>query len=93
MEQDRLIVEFPPESAVVIYRLATSLKLEPEQQVATGTWSGRSDVPPPAGYSPIFSYKVANDYRAFLTDQPKIAELRKRFETYSGPVVNAGGVR
>jgi ABC-type Fe3+ transport system substrate-binding protein len=67
--------------------------LEPEQQIATGTWSGRSDVPPPAGYQPIFSYKVANDYRAFLTDQPKIAELRKRFEGYSGPIVNAGGVR
>jgi ABC-type Fe3+ transport system substrate-binding protein len=67
--------------------------LEPEQQIATGTWSGRSDVPPPAGYQPIFSYKVANDYRAFLTDLPKVAELRKRFEGYSGPIVNAGGVR
>jgi ABC-type Fe3+ transport system substrate-binding protein len=67
--------------------------LEPEQQIATGTWSGRSDVPPPAGYKPIFSYKVANDYRAFLTDQPKVVELRKRFEGYTGPIVNAGGVR
>jgi ABC-type Fe3+ transport system substrate-binding protein len=67
--------------------------LEPEQQIATETWSGRSDVPPPVGYQPIFSYKVANDYRAFLTDQPKVAELRKRFEGYSGPIVNAGGVR
>ena len=67
--------------------------LEPAQQVATETWSGRSDVPPPAGYKPIFSYKVANDYRAFLTDQPQIEALRKRFEGYTGPVVNAGGVR
>lgn len=23
----------------------------------------RSDVPPPAGYKPIFAYKVINDYR------------------------------
>ncbi len=67
--------------------------LEPAQQIATETWSGRGDVPPPAGYKPIFSYKIINDYRAFLTDQPKIAELRKRFEKYTGPVVNAGGVR
>jgi ABC-type Fe3+ transport system substrate-binding protein len=67
--------------------------LEPAQQIATETWSGRSDVPPPAGYKPIFSYKVANDYRAFLTDQPQIEALRKRFEGYTGPIVNAGGVR
>jgi ABC-type Fe3+ transport system substrate-binding protein len=67
--------------------------LEPAQQVATGTWSGRSDVPPPAGYKPIFSYKVANDYRAFLTDQPQVEALRKRFESFTGPIVNAGGVR
>ena len=50
-------------------------------------------MPPPAGYKPIFSYKVANDYRAFLTDQPQIVALRKRFEGYTGPIVNAGGVR
>ena len=67
--------------------------LEPAQQIATETWSGRSDVPPPAGYKPIFSYKVATDYQAFLTNQTKVADLRKRFEKYSGPVVNSGGVR
>jgi len=50
-------------------------------------------VPPPAGFKPILSYQVANDYRDFLADQPKVAELRKRFEAYSGPIVNAGGVR
>ncbi len=74
-------------------KLFLSWLLEPAQQIATGTWSARNDVPPPAGYLPIFSYKVANDYRAFLTDQPKVVELRKRFEGYSGPIVNAGGVR
>jgi ABC-type Fe3+ transport system substrate-binding protein len=67
--------------------------LEPAQQIANGTWSGRKDVPPPAGYQPILSYKVANDYRAFLTNLTQVAELRARFEKYTGPVVNAGGVR
>jgi ABC-type Fe3+ transport system substrate-binding protein len=67
--------------------------LEPPQQIATETWSGRSDVPPPPGYKPILSYQVANDYRAFLTDQAQVADLRKKFEGYTGPVVNAGGVR
>jgi ABC-type Fe3+ transport system substrate-binding protein len=74
-------------------KLFLSWLLEPAQQAATGTWSGRKDVPPPAGYNPILSYKVANDYRAFLVNQTQVADLRKRFEKYTGPVVNAGGVR
>ena len=74
-------------------KLFISWLLEPEQQAKLPTWSPRTDVPPPAGYKPILSYQVANDYRVFLTDQPKVAELRKRFEGYSGPIVNAGGVR
>jgi ABC-type Fe3+ transport system substrate-binding protein len=67
--------------------------LEPEQQIATETWSGRSDVPPPKGYKPILSYQVANDYKAFMVNAAQIEELRKKFEGYTGPVVNAGGVR
>jgi ABC-type Fe3+ transport system substrate-binding protein len=78
-----------PEAA----KLFLSWLLEPAQQIATGTWSGRSDVPPPAGYKPILSYQVANDYRDFLTNQTQVVELRQRFEHYTGAVVNAGGVR
>ena len=74
-------------------KLFLSWLLEPEQQSKLPTWSPRSDVPPPAGYKPILSYKVANDYRAFLTDQTEVVALRKRFESYSGPIVNPGGVR
>jgi ABC-type Fe3+ transport system substrate-binding protein len=67
--------------------------LEPAQQVTTGTWSPRRDVEPPAGYKPILSYQVVNDYRDFLTNEAQLVELRKKFEGYTGPVVNAGGVR
>jgi len=67
--------------------------LEPEQQAGTGTWSPRKDLPPPAGYQPIFSYKVVNDYQAFLLNEAQVVQLRKRFEGYTGPVVNIGGVR
>jgi ABC-type Fe3+ transport system substrate-binding protein len=74
-------------------KLFLSWLLSPEQQAKLPTWSPRSDVPPPAGYQPILSYKVANDYRDFLTDQKKVEELRKKFEGYSGPIVNSGGVR
>jgi ABC-type Fe3+ transport system substrate-binding protein len=74
-------------------RLFMRWLLEPEQQATTGTWSVRGDVPPPAGYKAIFSYKVVNDYRDFLTNETQLIELRKRFEHYTGPVANAGGVR
>ena len=67
--------------------------LEPAQQARTGSWSARPDVPPPAGTKPILSYPVVNDYLAFLTNQAQVVALRKRFEGYTGPVVNVGGVR
>jgi len=74
-------------------KLFLSWLLAPEQQARLGTWSPRGDVPPPAGFNPILSYNVVNDYRTFLTDQRQVAELRKRFESYTGAIVNAGGVR
>ena len=74
-------------------RLFMSWLLEPEQQIKTGTWSARGDVPPPEGVKPILSYPVANDYMAFLVNETQLVELRKRFEGYTGPVVNVGGVR
>src|SRR5580658_4309067 len=74
-------------------KLFISWLLSPDVQSKLPTWSPRSDVSPPAGYKPILSYKVANDYRDFLSNQGKVAELRKRFEGYSGPIVNSGGVR
>jgi ABC-type Fe3+ transport system substrate-binding protein len=67
--------------------------LSPEQQAKTGNWSPRSDLPAPYGWKPILSYKVVNNYRDFLTNTRQLAELRKRFEAYTGPVKNTGGVR
>ena len=67
--------------------------LSPEVQAKTGTWSPRADVPPPYGWKPILSYKVVNTYRAFVTNTKQLEELRKRFEAYTGPVKNLGGVR
>jgi ABC-type Fe3+ transport system substrate-binding protein len=67
--------------------------LSPEVQSMRGNWSPRSDVPAPYGWKPILSYKVVNNYRAFLTNTKQLEELRKRFEAYTGPVKNVGGVR
>lgn len=74
-------------------KLFLSWYLSPEVQAKTGNWSPRSDVPAPYGWKPILSYKVANSYREFLTNTKQLEDLRKRFEAYTGPVKNVGGVR
>jgi ABC-type Fe3+ transport system substrate-binding protein len=67
--------------------------LSKEQQSRIGTYSSRSDLPPPAGMMPLSSYQLADGYLAFVSDEPQLVELRRRFEKYTGPVTNAGGVK
>ena len=74
-------------------KLFLSWYLSPERQSKTGTWPARSDVAAPYGWKPILSYKVVNNYREFLTNTKQLEDLRKRFEAYTGPVKNVGGVR
>jgi ABC-type Fe3+ transport system substrate-binding protein len=74
-------------------KLFISWYLAKEQQAQIGTFSPRLDVPPPAGFRPLTSYKIANNFREFITDEKLVADLRKRFEAYTGPAENKGGVR
>jgi ABC-type Fe3+ transport system substrate-binding protein len=67
--------------------------LAKEQQARVGSFSSRFDVPPPEGLRPLTSYKIANNYREFMVNEAQVADLRKRFEAYTGPPVNKGGVR
>jgi hypothetical protein len=75
----------------------------PPSSISHGSWPGSSraasarssrvDVPPPEGFQPLASYKIANNYRKFMTNDKLVADLRKRFEGYTGPPANKGGVR
>jgi ABC-type Fe3+ transport system substrate-binding protein len=67
--------------------------LAKEQQGRSGFFSPRADMPPPAGLKPLAAYNIVNDYRAFVTNEAAIVDLRKRYEAITGPVTNAGGVR
>jgi ABC-type Fe3+ transport system substrate-binding protein len=78
-----------PNAAKLFY----SWYLAKEQQARVGTFSSRIDVPPPAGFKPLTSYKIANNFREFITDDALVADLRKRFAAIIGPPVNKGGVR
>ena len=64
-----------------------------EQQSRVGSYSARTDVDPPAGLKPLSAYKIAAGYRQFVSDEERLVALRKKFESYTGPVVNKGGVR
>jgi ABC-type Fe3+ transport system substrate-binding protein len=74
-------------------KLYLSWYLAREQQSRIGVFSPRTDVPPPEFRKPLTSYQLANDYRGFITNAPLVADLRKRFERYTGPPVNKGGVQ
>jgi ABC-type Fe3+ transport system substrate-binding protein len=74
-------------------KLFLSWYLAREQQARIGTWSPRSDVAPPEGLEPLSAYRLVNTYREFVSDEKRLADLRKRFEAYTGPVRATGGVR
>jgi ABC-type Fe3+ transport system substrate-binding protein len=74
-------------------KLFLSWYMAREQQSRTGVFSARLDVPPPPGLKPLSAYDTANRFREFVTDEKTLVELRRRFESYTGPVVNTGGVR
>jgi ABC-type Fe3+ transport system substrate-binding protein len=56
--------------------------LAKEQQSRTGTFSARADVSPPEGFQPLASYKIDSGYRQMLSDESKLAELKKRIAGY-----------
>jgi ABC-type Fe3+ transport system substrate-binding protein len=74
-------------------KLFVTWYLSTEQQGRTGVYSSRGDVAPPAGLMPLSSYHLAAHYLQFVTNAKRLVALRKRFEGYTGPVTNAGGVK
>ena len=68
--------------------------LEPAQQVATGTWSGAQGRAAAGGLqADLRLSRSSTTTSSFLVNERELVALRKRFEGYTGPVVNAGGVR
>jgi ABC-type Fe3+ transport system substrate-binding protein len=74
-------------------KLLVSWLLSKEWQAQAQGYSSRDDVPAPAGLPSLSSYRLDNRYVEFLSGAEQLADLRKRFERYSGPVTNTGGVR
>jgi len=64
-------------------RLYLTWFLAKEQQSRSGAFSARSDVPPPVGFQPLSSYNIDRGYRKLVTDEARVADLRKRLATYT----------
>jgi ABC-type Fe3+ transport system substrate-binding protein len=63
-----------------------------EQQRAMhrkGVWSVRDDVDPPDGFERIRKYKLTDRYHEFVTNAPRLVELRGRFQEFVGPPVGS----
>jgi ABC-type Fe3+ transport system substrate-binding protein len=75
----------PHPNAAKLY-VSWLLTREEQARLPAGNWTVRRDVPPPAGFRPILDYNVANDFRAFVTNEPRLEELRRRYQEYIGPV-------
>jgi ABC-type Fe3+ transport system substrate-binding protein len=56
--------------------------LAKEQQSRSGTFSPRADVPPPPGLAPLSSYNIDRGFRALVSDESGLRELRQRFGGY-----------
>jgi len=55
-----------------------------EQQSRSGTFSPRADVAPPPGLQPLSSYKIDSGYRKLVSDEARVADLRRRLAAYIG---------
>src|SRR5436309_2023841 len=69
----------PHPNAAKLY-LNWYLSREVQSRMPAGYWPARQDVAPPAGYRPIFEYNVASGFRDFVLDEPRLEELRRRYE-------------
>jgi ABC-type Fe3+ transport system substrate-binding protein len=87
---EAILKDAPHPNAAKLY---VSWFLSKEQQSRIGVFSSRSDVPPPEGLMSLSGYRLANGYLKFVTNEKRLVALRQRFEKYTGPVANAGGVK
>src|SRR5262249_6106103 len=75
----------PHPSAAKLF-IAFAVSREQQQRLAAaGAIAVRPDVEPPAGLKALSSYRIADSYILFISDEIRTRELRQRFEGYIGP--------
>src|SRR3974377_1785392 len=69
-------------------KLFAAWLLSKDWQGRAASYSSRDDVSAPARLPALSSYRLDNRYVEFLGGGEQLADLRKRFERYTGPVTN-----
>jgi ABC-type Fe3+ transport system substrate-binding protein len=72
-----------PNAAKLFLAFATSREQQ-QRTAASGALPVRPDVEPPPGFKPLSTYRIADGYIAFISDERRTKELRQRFEGYIG---------
>jgi ABC-type Fe3+ transport system substrate-binding protein len=67
-------------------RLFQAWLLSQDYQSRQGAWSTRGDVVPTGGLKPIAEYNTADQFEDFIMTESLVSDLRKRFESYIGPI-------
>ena len=79
----RIPLMYMPDGVRALLELAMA---EPASLTRTiyniAAFSPRADVPPPAGLAPLSSYNIDSRFRALVSDESRLTELRKRFGGY-----------
>ena len=79
-----IFAKAPDPNAAKLF-LAFAVSKEQQQRTATGgAIPIRPDVTTPAGPQSLSSYRTADGYIDFISDEAQTKELRKRFESYIG---------
>ena len=66
-------------------KLFVTWLLSKEWQARTGLYSPCSDVPEPADLPPLSRSRLEERYAEFVSSEDLVADVRRRFERYSGP--------
>jgi ABC-type Fe3+ transport system substrate-binding protein len=66
-------------------KLFVTWLLSKEWQSRTGLYSPRGDVPEPADLPSLSRHRLEERYAEFVSSEDLVADVRKRFENYSGP--------
>jgi ABC-type Fe3+ transport system substrate-binding protein len=72
-----------PNAAKLFLAFAISKEMQ-QRTAASGALPVRPDVDPPPGLKPMASYRIADGYIDFISDEQRTKELRHKFEGYIG---------
>lgn len=79
-----IFAQAPHPNAAKLFLAFAISKAQQQRAAASGAIPVRPDVELPSGFKPLSSYRIADGYIAFISDEIRTKELRQRFEGYIG---------